>query len=1079
MWQRVHLAVVDGPDPGGVIELGAAGREITPAHPVTVGRGAHADAQVGDPELSRRHFIVHAGVSRWGAAGAWLRDAGSANGTRRAGIASALAPGPRARRFHLRRGSRFRAGSSTFEVRGDSGPKAFPLTQLALVLPLAGSLGFAAMWIVPGAGPWPLVAGAVLAPAGMFVRGKARARALPDPSRLRRMGLPAAHPPPAAGSEPAWRVELGNARSRSWLSAARRAAKLTLAPGHGLAFAGAGAPGLARWVAAQLLVHYGGHLTHSPDLPPVGPSSLGPSSLGQPSGGTAGTEVERYVISFPPAAGAGRPEGAVTIVAAPHPSAVPTSATHVVPVPAGHNRNVSARWLESLAGAAGRPDLPRVAHLRDHLPDLAHLPRGWRSHDAALASPVAVGVSSGGPAPVEIDLGGDSPHAIVAGTTGAGKSELLTSWLVGLAVRYPPAHVSMVLVDYKGGATFGALARLPHALEVLTDLDHPYTVRALESLRVEIHRREQVLKASASASIAQHNGAAREPLARLLIVVDEFRVLADEYPEVLDQLVRVAAQGRSLGIHVVLATQRPGGAMTPDIRANMGVRACLRVIEAGDSTDLLGTAEAAHLPSIPGRMLLRTETTRTVQALWAGPDGLIEHVVTACREAATAHPELGATHRPWAPALPTRVDLAPAPDPGHIGLAVSDVPEEQRLGTWQVPTSAQLVIAGEPGSGRSAAAELAAREITRAGFAVHALTPSPVAAAPARGTCARPGDAVTAHALLTRLLRCPGRDALIIDDAEALVDCLDDAMSPGEGAALVQEILKACRRQGRFAAVTTGLPIPKWAQGVADRVVFPSADTHLSALAGLPREFSAPGPPGRAVGLRRGTSRGTIRAIQLALPAPIGAGPGPAAAFQILPVPTHVDLPLLGSSRPAPGPGADPGLGVCPGPGRAPVPIVIGVGGQARHLVELPCEPGRVTVVLGESGAGKSRLARVITQRSMAVAGDLGRENHVHVVDDLHQGEVGALEACEAALRGGAHVVVTTTPEGLTAGFHPFLQRLRQADHTVFIGPVPRSLAGVNLGVFIGEPRPGRAALRSKGRTIPVQLDVCAEAGGL
>src|SRR5690625_5326147 len=146
---------------------------------------------------------------------------------------------------------------------------------------------------------------------------------------------------------------------------------------------------------------------------------------------------------------------------------------------------------------------------------------------------------------------------------------------IEIAANAPTALDAMVLVYYKGGATFGALARLPHVLEVLTDLEHPYTVGALRSLRVEILRQERLLKESGAAHVAEHNARA-EPLPRLLIVVDEFRVLADEYPDVLDELVRVAAQGRSLGIHVVLATQRPGGTMTPDIRANMGIRACLR-----------------------------------------------------------------------------------------------------------------------------------------------------------------------------------------------------------------------------------------------------------------------------------------------------------------------------------------------------------------------------------------------------------------------------------------------------------------------------------------------------------------------
>src|SRR5699024_11184099 len=129
---------------------------------------------------------------------------------------------------------------------------------------------------------------------------------------------------------------------------------------------------------------------------------------------------------------------------------------------------------------------------------------------------------------------------------------------------------------------------------------------------------------------------------------------AGERPDRLDELRPVAAQGRSLGIHAVLATQRPGGTMTPDIRANMGIRACLRVVEETDSIDLIGTAGAAELPAIPGRMLMRGEALRTVQTLWAGNGGLVERIVSACESAAREHPDLAVIARPWAPPLPER-----------------------------------------------------------------------------------------------------------------------------------------------------------------------------------------------------------------------------------------------------------------------------------------------------------------------------------------------------------------------------------------------------------------------------------------
>src|SRR5699024_2287323 len=433
MWKRVHLATIAGPDPGCVIELGAAGRGLPPSPPVIVGRGLFADAQIDDPHLSRQEFTARAGT-RWGRPGAWIER-------------------EPARRRHLRPGARLRAGASTFEVRTDAARRSRPRIELAPLLPLAASLGFAAMWIFPGAGPWPLIAAGLLTPAGMLLRSRVGRGPLPDPAQLARLGI--ADPRRReAETEPPWPVDLGNAPSRRRL----RPAKLNVSPGDVVALIGPGALSLARWVTAQLLSRGG------QECPDRARESAGAGA--------------RYELRFT------SPGASITLIAAPTPGVVPGHATTVVPVRAGHNRAVTRPWYEALARGSTGAELPEVAHLIDHLPELPRLP--WARHDGRLAAPIGVAVGPSGRETATIDLSADAPHAVIAGTTGAGKSELLTSWLCGLAARYPPAHVAMVLVDYKGGATFGALARLPHVLEVLTDLEHPYTVRALRSLRVEI-----------------------------------------------------------------------------------------------------------------------------------------------------------------------------------------------------------------------------------------------------------------------------------------------------------------------------------------------------------------------------------------------------------------------------------------------------------------------------------------------------------------------------------------------------------------------------------------------------------------
>ncbi len=166
---------------------------------------------------------------------------------------------------------------------------------------------------------------------------------------------------------------------------------------------------------------------------------------------------------------------------------------------------------------------------------------------------------------------------LVGGTTGSGKSELLQALVTGLAVTNRPDELGFVLVDYKGGSAFSDCARLPHTVGLVTDLDAHLTARALTSLDAEMKRRERLFaQASAprtSTTTAAAASVCRElpPLARLVIVVDEFKALADEFPDFIDGLVRVAALGRSLGLHLVLATQRPAGIVSADMRANVAL----------------------------------------------------------------------------------------------------------------------------------------------------------------------------------------------------------------------------------------------------------------------------------------------------------------------------------------------------------------------------------------------------------------------------------------------------------------------------------------------------------------------------
>lgn len=220
-----------------------------------------------------------------------------------------------------------------------------------------------------------------------------------------------------------------------------------------------------------------------------------------------------------------------------------------------------------------------------------------------------VGVGSSGA--FVIDLRRDGPHGLIAGTTGAGKSELLQTMIASLAAANRPEEMNFVLVDYKGGSAFKDCVKLPHTVGMVTDLDAHLVERALTSLSAELHRRERILAASGAKDIEDYQDlrdrdGSLPPLARLLLVIDEFASMARELPDFVSGLVSIAQRGRSLGIHLLLATQRPSGVVSSEIRANTNLRISLRVMDASDSQDVIETGEAAQISKLtPGRAFAR------------------------------------------------------------------------------------------------------------------------------------------------------------------------------------------------------------------------------------------------------------------------------------------------------------------------------------------------------------------------------------------------------------------------------------------------------------------------------------------
>ncbi|WP_220040418.1 FtsK/SpoIIIE domain-containing protein [Nonomuraea aridisoli] len=435
---------------------------------------------------------------------------------------------------------------------------------------------------------------------------------------------------------------------------------------------------------------------------------------------------------------------------------------------------VEPGWCEQVARALApirdvSPEHDAGLPQRVRLLDLIHLepPRAddllerWRRRPASTAFVVGAGYDG----PLALDLVRDGPHGLVAGTTGSGKSELLQAFVAALAAANRPDELTFVLVDYKGGSAFRECADLPHTLGMVTDLDAHLVTRALESLSAELRRREHVLAEAGAKDHPEYRAKRAQdpslaPLPRLLLVIDEFATLVREVPDFVPGLIGIAQRGRSLGIHLVLATQRPAGAVTSDIRANTNLRIALRVTDATESQDIIDTSEAVNISAnTPGRALVRMGPRSAVpfQAAWVGAErpgtggerqrprrgvraaelswtGLgrpapppaddgeevvtapaptdLRALVAAVREAADRLDDYEPQPSPWLPPLEERVvldDLPPVPSrsggvvPPPIPYALEDVPQlqQRRVATMDLAVFGHLYVIGAPRSGRT------------------------------------------------------------------------------------------------------------------------------------------------------------------------------------------------------------------------------------------------------------------------------------------------------------------------------------------------------------------------------------------
>jgi S-DNA-T family DNA segregation ATPase FtsK/SpoIIIE len=427
---------------------------------------------------------------------------------------------------------------------------------------------------------------------------------------------------------------------------------------------------------------------------------------------------------------------------------------------------VSGAWADLLARS-----IAPVRDVRDE--DGAGLPEACRLLDVLGLEPPGAGAiaarwSAGGGSTravigecydgsFGIDLARDGPHALIAGTTGAGKSELLQTLIASLACANRPDAMTFVLVDYKGGSAFASCVHLPHVTGMVTDLDGHLTGRALASLSAELTRREKILAAAGAKDIDDYTVLARRaglpPLPRLVIVIDEFASLVRDLPDFVTGLVSIAQRGRSLGIHLILATQRPSGVVSADIRANTSLRIALRVTDAAESTDVIEAPDAAYISrATPGRAYARLghaslvpfqagrigghrpgtaagpgrpsvipvgwadlgrPEPRRPQARPCAEQEVTDLTVLVEQVRRAAHGlRVPAQHSPWLPPLPGTLLLRDLPSagtryPGRTGadlpFGLIDLPQlqRQRPAVLSLGAFGHLIAAGAPRSGRS------------------------------------------------------------------------------------------------------------------------------------------------------------------------------------------------------------------------------------------------------------------------------------------------------------------------------------------------------------------------------------------
>lgn len=726
-------------------------------------------------------------------------------------------------------------------------------------------------------------------------------------------------------------------------------------------------------------------------------------------------------------------------------------------------------------------------------------------------SPGPVTIGRGQDGDITLDLFNDGPHALVAGTTGSGKSILLQTWLLAMALEHPPSRLTFVLIDFKGGATFAPLEDLPHTDSVLDDFDSAAAFRALVSVRAEITRRERLLADHGCSDILELG----DPPPRLVVVIDEFHALMATHPKAADLLEHLTALGRSLGVHLILATQRPLGVVTGQMKANINIRVCLRVREDADSFDVIGVNDAAHLPSdrpgaacldsgssivefrvaVPTAAPVTTAEVRHRPRLrpWGPGRGLpTQHSVNGIRVGnlqqadredrdqshSAPHPRRSVVLPPLPDPedVPIRLSSSPGAggsdgvggseetDPGVTGTMVTgivDIPSHQKQSDWTYTPAVDgstIIVGTDPDvissvMRRMASSAAATHRIVALGRIADSLDWAEV-------TC-KMDTGWRFHTILDHLHRTPAVGSgpasadlpptlVVCSNWNELIDSLDHQM-----AAETERLLKHGSGLGLTFLLAGCRTSTSTSAAFTSQVIFPPSAGGDGLSVGLSRQrFVGSWPEYRAV---------------LVGPAAQEVG-GDGADVQLVPHRPHVA-------------GADDsddgrvsfeprwrGLKASPGPRTAHLDpastsIPLGIDPFGKLVVWDPVRDGEVLSVRGSPQSGKSTTATMLQETHSAPATASGQALTVH--DDAH------LETNPDAidlLNGGLHVV--TMPVRFTPGYGSPLAKAQGLGPMLIIGAHSRQDLS-NLGLLRLPPLdgdPGTAWFITEQRTQAVRL---------